>query len=81
MMITAVILNISLVLLFQTGGAYDKRFEELNTADISVNVPSALTENDIEDDLKSLDGILSIKKIMHCLLPLACRNFKVRNLP
>lgn len=62
MLITAVILNISLVLLFQTGDAYDRRFEELNTADISVCVPSAFAYDALEDDLAEITGILAVEK-------------------
>ena len=51
MLITAVILNTALVLLFQTSDAYDKLFDELNTADISVTVPAALAADDLYDDI------------------------------
>jgi len=57
MMITAVILNTSLVLLFQTGKAYDKSFEELNTADISVSIPSVLEYDELEHDIVEINGI------------------------
>lgn len=62
MMITAVILNISLVLLFQTGKAYDRRFEELNTADVSVSVPSLLADDALEKDLAKIHGITDVEK-------------------
>ena len=61
MLITAVILNTSLVLLFQTGNAYDKRFEELNTADLSVSVPSALAYDMLEDDLVKIGGVSKVE--------------------
>lgn len=57
MLITALILNTSLVLLFQTGRAYDKRFEELDTADISVSIPASLAYDGLEDDLAALKGV------------------------
>ena len=62
MLITAAILNISLVLLFQTGNAYDKRFEELNTSDLSVSVPSALVYDDLVDDMENISGVSSVEK-------------------
>ena len=62
MMITAVILNISLVLLFQTGNAYDKYFDELNTADISVSVPSVLAYDALADDIAEMKNISDIEK-------------------
>ena len=62
MMITAVILNISLVLLFQTGKAYDKHFEELNTADVSVSVPSVLADDALEGELAEINGVSDTEK-------------------
>lgn len=51
MLITAIILNTALVLLFQTGGAYDSLFDELNTADLSVTVSSALSDDKLLNDI------------------------------
>ena len=61
MLITALILNTSLVLLFQTGRAYDRRFEELDTADLSVCVPAAFAYDELEDDLTALDGVSAVE--------------------
>lgn len=58
MIITAVILNCALVLLFQTSAAYDSLFEELNTADISVAAPAALSGEALLHDIAALDGVL-----------------------
>lgn len=58
MMITAVILNSALVLLFQTSAAYDSLFDELHTADISVAVPAALSGDALIHDIAALDGVL-----------------------
>ena len=62
MLITALILNIALVLLFQTGDAYDKRFNELNTADISASVPSAFASEEIANDILDLSGVLTLEQ-------------------
>lgn len=59
MMITAIILNTSLVLLFQTGKAYDARFAELDTAEISVSVPAVLADEALEEDISGLRGAAS----------------------
>lgn len=63
MLITAVILNTALVLLFQTGDAYDALFEELNTADLSVTVPSAFTNDDSNDLLNELSKINGVSEV------------------
>ena len=62
MLITAVILNISLILLFQTGDAYDKRFEELDTADVSVSVPCALAYDELAEDIRDLSGVAAAEQ-------------------
>lgn len=60
MLITAVILNTALVLLFQTGDAYDKLFDELNTADLSVTVPELLSFDELLDDISELEGVSKV---------------------
>lgn len=57
MIITAIILNTALVLLFQTSDAYDSLFDELNTADLSVTIPSALSDDELLSDILELNGI------------------------
>lgn len=57
MMITAIILNSALVLLFQTSDAYDSLFEELNTADLSVAVPAAYSGDELAGDILQLKGV------------------------
>lgn len=60
MMITAVILNTALVLLFQTSDAYDLLFDELNTADLSVTIPSILFDDELSCDISELNDILDV---------------------
>lgn len=57
MIITAIILNTALVLLFQTSDAYDSLFDELNTADLSVTIPSTLSDDELLSDIWELNGI------------------------
>lgn len=59
MIITAIILNCALVLLFQTSDAYDKLFDELNTADVSVCIPENLSSDDIEKDIANITGVVA----------------------
>jgi len=62
MLITALILNTSLVLLFQTEKAYDKRFDELNTADLSVSIPAAAAHDTLSDEIAELDGVAAVEQ-------------------
>lgn len=57
MLITAVILNTALVLLFQTGKAYDSLFDELNTADLSMTIPAAMSSDALTDDITAASGV------------------------
>lgn len=57
MLITAVILNTALVLLFQTSDAYDSLFDELNTADMSVTIPSLMSTDELADDILGTNGV------------------------
>lgn len=57
MLITAVILNTALVLLFQTGAAYDTLFDSLHTADISVTVPAALSSDEVLESISDVKDV------------------------
>ncbi|MDE5575763.1 MAG: ABC transporter permease [Oscillospiraceae bacterium] len=57
MAITALILNTALVLLFQTSDAYDKLFDELNTAEISAAIPYAMDSDETADDIAALEVV------------------------
>ncbi len=56
-LITAIMLNLAFVLLFQVDKAYDKKFDELNTASINVTVPKSQNTDALMDDIKSLNGV------------------------
>ena len=57
MAITALILNTALVLLFQTSDAYDKLFDELDTAEISAAIPYAMDNDETADDIAALEVV------------------------
>lgn len=76
MLITAVILNTSLVLLFQTGSAYDKRFAELSTAEISVGVPAALADAALAEELAGIRGVSSVEQHDALFAPAALQEFQ-----
>lgn len=60
MIITAIILNTALVLLFQTSDAYDALFDQLNTAELSVALPSPLSDDELPQDMAKLNGISEV---------------------
>lgn len=56
-LITAIMLNLFFVLLFQVDKGYDKKFEELNTASINVTIPKLQNTEELIDDIKALNGV------------------------
>lgn len=60
--LTAFIMNIALVLAFQTFGAYDSRFQELDTADINFLIPQMQDNSEIITEIEKIDGILTVEK-------------------
>ncbi len=62
MLITAVILNTALVLLFRTSDAYDALFNKLNTANINVTVPYGADSDGTESDILKLDGVTDTER-------------------
>lgn len=60
--LTAFIMNIALVLAFQTFGAYDSRFQELDTADINFLIPQMQDNSEIITEIEKIDGVLTVEK-------------------
>lgn len=60
-LITAIMLNLSFVLLFQVDKAYDKKFDELNTASINFTVPKLQNTDALMDDIKALNGVADVE--------------------
>lgn len=60
--LTAFIMNIALVLAFQTFSAYDSRFSELDTADINFMVPQFQDSGEVMDGIEKIDGISAAEK-------------------
>jgi len=55
--LTAFIMNIALVLAFQTFSAYDSLFSELDTADINVLIPQFQDDDEIIRELTAINGV------------------------
>ena len=60
--LTAFIMNIALVLAFQTFHAYDSRFSELDTADINFLIPQFQDDGEIIDEIRKIDGVSAVEK-------------------
>lgn len=60
--LTAFIINIALVLAFQTFGAYDELFSRLDTADINVLIPQFQDDDEILKGLEEISGVATAEK-------------------
>lgn len=60
-LITAIMLNLALVLVFQVDRAYDNKFEALDTATINVCIPQMQDTDALKDDIKALDGVSEVE--------------------
>lgn len=73
--LTAFIMNIALVLAFQTFSAYDNRFSELNTADVNFMIPQLQDDNQLIDEIEKIDGVLTVEKHNGVFIPATVRGF------
>lgn len=60
--LTAFIMNIALVLAFQTFSAYDSRFHELDTADINLLIPQLQDHSELMTEIGKIDGVSTVEK-------------------
>ena len=60
--LTAFIINIALVLAFQTFNAYDSLFDKLNTADINFIIPQIQDNKELFTEVEEIDEISFIEK-------------------
>lgn len=60
-LLTAFILNLALVLLFQVDKAYDRKFQELNTANINFLIPKVQDRDDLADKCFSIGGVEDVE--------------------
>lgn len=58
---TAFMMNLALVLDFQTDKAYDEKFESLNTADINFCIPEIQDTDELETDIMQIEGIQDLE--------------------
>lgn len=73
--LTAFILNIALVLAFQTFRAYDILFSELDTADINFIIPELQDDSEIIAGLGEIDGVSAVEKHNGVFVSATVRDF------
>ena len=59
--ITALMLNLAFVLVFQVDKAYDKKFEELNTATVNVCIPKMQDTDTLQEDIEKIEGVTKVE--------------------
>ena len=73
---TAFMLCTALVLAFQTGRAYDEKFDTLNAASINVLIPEAQDTSALADKLGDIDGVENIESRRAVFVPAVVRDFR-----
>ena len=73
--LTAFIINIALVLAFQTFSAYDSLFDQLNTADINFIIPQIQDYKDLLTEVEEIDGVSIVEKHGGVFTPVTVREF------
>lgn len=75
LLITALIMNIALVLAFQTQNAYDNYFERLDTADVNVLIPKLQDYDGLADKIAKVNGIVEIEEHEGVFVSATVRDF------
>ena len=73
--LTAFIINIALVLAFQTFNAYDSLFEELDTADVNFIIPQLQDKEELLAEVEEIDGVSFVEKHDGVFIPVTVREF------
>ncbi|MDE7446130.1 MAG: ABC transporter permease [Lachnospiraceae bacterium] len=73
--LTAFIINIALVLAFQTFNAYDSLFDKLDTADINFIIPQIQDDKDLLTEVEGIDGVSFVEKHSGVFTPVTVREF------
>ncbi|MCM1540931.1 MAG: ABC transporter permease [Blautia sp.] len=73
--LTAFIVNIALVLAFQTFDAYDSLFERLDTADINFIIPQVQDHENLLAEVEEMDGVSFAERHGGVFLPVTVREF------
>ena len=73
--LTAFIINIALVLAFQTFNAYDSLFDKLGTADINFIIPQIQDTEDLLTEVEEIDGVSFVEKHGGIFAPVTVREF------
>lgn len=74
--VTALILNLSLVLALSIGSAYDQKAKELHTSDIDVVIPKLLDSDGLQGRLEHLGGVESVEKQNGVMLSAIIKDFR-----
>ena len=73
--LTAFIINIALVLAFQTFNAYDSLFDKLDTADINFIIPRIQDNEELLTEVEKIDGVSFVEKHDGVFTPVTVREF------
>lgn len=75
-LITAIMINLALVLLFQVDKAYDNKFDKLDTAAINVCISQMQNTDTLIDEIKALEGVADVECREAVLLEAVVKDFR-----
>lgn len=73
--LTAFIINIALVLAFQTFDAYDELFDELDTADVNFIIPQIQDNDNLLTEVEEIAGVSFVEKHGGVFMPVTVHEF------
>ena len=73
--LTSFIINIAIVLAFQTFKAYDGLFDKLDTADVNFIIPQIWDNKDLLTEVKGIDGVIFAEKHSGVFTSVTVREF------
>lgn len=73
--LTAFIINIALVLAFQTFDAYNDLFDKLDTADINFIIPQMQDNDNLLTEVEEINGVSFVEKHGGVFIPVTVREF------
>ncbi|MCM1103007.1 MAG: ABC transporter permease [Clostridium sp.] len=73
--LTAFIINIALVLAFQTFSAYDSLFDQLHAADVNFIIPQIQDQEELLAEVEGIDGVTFAETHGGVMIPVTVREF------
>ncbi len=75
-LITAIILNIALILMFQVDRAYNEKMTKLNVAEINICIPKIQEYDTLNENIKDIEGVVQVEQRDAVFLEATVKEFR-----